>query len=506
MAARGWDELDVLIVTGDAYVDHPAFGPVPHRALPRGARLPRRDRSRSRDWHDTGRHRCAWARRGSSSGITRGQPRLDAQQAHRAEEGALRGPVLARRAHRPAPEPRHASSTRTSAGRRSPGCPSCSAASRRRCGASRTTTTGATQVRRSILLDAKADLLVFGMGERPAWEIARAARRRASASTQLTRRARHRARAARTGASGSRLPQTRAAYVTDGKPVRPAVVRGGRRRQGGLRARCRARSSTRPTRTTRARSSSRTATRRSTSTRRRCPLETRARWTGSTTCPSRASRTPRYDASAIPAYETVKHSIVTMRGCFGGCTFCSITEHEGRIIQSRIGRERAARGARALAHGRLPRHDHRPRRPDRQHVQDDVQGRARPRRACRRLSCVHPGICENLVTDHGPLIELMKTVREEPGVKQASSSRAACATTSPSAARSSSRELAQHHTGGQLSVAPEHNEPDVLDKMKKPPHRELRALRAAVLPGERGGGQGAVPRAVLHHAGTRARR
>ena len=73
-----------------------------------------------------------------------------------------------------------------------------------------------------------------------------------------------------------------------------------------------------------------------------------------------------------------------------------------------LGRERAARGARAAPHGRLPRHDHRPRRPDRQHVQDEVQERGRSRATCRRLSCVHPGVCENLETDHGPLIDLMQ--------------------------------------------------------------------------------------------------
>jgi uncharacterized radical SAM protein YgiQ len=87
--------------------------------------------------------------------------------------------------------------------------------------------------------------------------------------------------------------------------------------------------------------------------------------------------------------------------------------------------------------------------------------------ACRRLSCVHPGICENLVTDHGPLLSLMRAVRNENGIKRvfiASGVRYDLADRSPEFIA----ELARHHTGGQLSVAPEHNNPNVLDKMKKP--------------------------------------
>jgi uncharacterized radical SAM protein YgiQ len=87
--------------------------------------------------------------------------------------------------------------------------------------------------------------------------------------------------------------------------------------------------------------------------------------------------------------------------------------------------------------------------------------------ACRRMSCVFPDVCENLVTDHGPLLEVMKAVREEPGIKRvfiASGVRYDLAERSPEFIA----ELARHHTGGQLSVAPEHNRKDVLDRMKKP--------------------------------------
>jgi uncharacterized radical SAM protein YgiQ len=172
-----------------------------------------------------------------------------------------------------------------------------------------------------------------------------------------------------------------------------------------------------------------------------------------------------YDAP-IPAFETVKHSIVTMRGCFGGCTFCSITEHEGRVIQSRSA-ESVLREVRAL------------RRMDGfSGVISDVGGPTANmyqmkckseaiESACRRLSCVHPGICENLVTDHAPLVSLLRRVRKEKGVRKvfvASGVRYDLAERSPEFID----ELARHHTGGQLSVAPEHVDEDVLMKMKKP--------------------------------------
>ena len=156
-----------------------------------------------------------------------------------------------------------------------------------------------------------------------------------------------------------------------------------------------------------------------------------------------------------------------MRGCFGGCTFCSITEHEGRIIQSRSA-DSVLREIRALS-----------RMEDFGGTITDVGGptanmykmRCRDdetEHACRRLSCVHPGICENLVTDHTPLIDLLRRVRREPGVKRAlvaSGVRYDLAERSPEFVR----DLARYHTGGQLSVAPEHTNPTVHEKMKKPP-------------------------------------
>lgn len=168
----------------------------------------------------------------------------------------------------------------------------------------------------------------------------------------------------------------------------------------------------------------------------------------------------------IPAYTMIKDSVTIMRGCFGGCTFCSITAHQGRIIQSRS-KESVLTEVREMTRDK-----------DFSGVVSDIGGptanmyqmqclRPEVEAVCRRQSCVHPKICKLLGTDHGPLIQLMKEARETPGVKKvlvASGIRMDLARRSPEYMR----ELARHHVGGRLKVAPEHTDPHVLDKMRKP--------------------------------------
>ena len=168
----------------------------------------------------------------------------------------------------------------------------------------------------------------------------------------------------------------------------------------------------------------------------------------------------------IPAYAMIKDSVTIMRGCFGGCTFCSITAHQGRIIQSRS-KESVLTEVREMT-----------REKDFSGVVSDIGGptanmyqmqclRPEVEAVCRRQSCVHPTICKLLGTDHGPLIQLMKEARETPGVKKvlvASGIRMDLARRSPEYMR----ELVRHHVGGRLKVAPEHTDPHVLDKMRKP--------------------------------------
>jgi len=176
---------------------------------------------------------------------------------------------------------------------------------------------------------------------------------------------------------------------------------------------------------------------------------------------------PSYGNANIPAWEMIRFSVNIMRGCFGGCTFCSITEHEGRIIQSRsepsILREI-------------------------EHIRDKTKGftgiisdlggptanmyrlsckEKEIEETCRRLSCVYPSICVNLGTDHSKLIQLYRKAREIKGVKKIliqSGLRYDLAVRSPEYVK----ELVTHHVGGLLKIAPEHTETNVLSKMMKP--------------------------------------
>ncbi len=176
---------------------------------------------------------------------------------------------------------------------------------------------------------------------------------------------------------------------------------------------------------------------------------------------------PAYGEARIPAWDMIRFSINIMRGCFGGCTFCSITEHEGRIIQSR-------------SEGSILREieEIRDKTPGFTGTISDLGGPTanmyrlackdkKIESSCRRLSCVYPGICENLGTDHGPLIRLYRKAQAIPGVKKVligSGLRYDLAVRSPEYVK----ELVTHHVGGLLKIAPEHTEEGPLSKMMKP--------------------------------------
>jgi uncharacterized radical SAM protein YgiQ len=174
---------------------------------------------------------------------------------------------------------------------------------------------------------------------------------------------------------------------------------------------------------------------------------------------------PSY-TEAIPAQEMIKDSVTIMRGCFGGCTFCSITAHQGRIIQNRSETSILKEVEKLAAD------------PEFKGIVSDVGGatanmyrmrctKPEVEAKCKRLSCIHPTICKLLGTDHDPTIKLMRQVRETPGIRKAfvaSGIRMDLAQLSPEYVR----ELAEHHVGGRLKVAPEHTSPEVLERMKKP--------------------------------------
>ncbi|MFC3033579.1 YgiQ family radical SAM protein [Pseudoalteromonas fenneropenaei] len=176
---------------------------------------------------------------------------------------------------------------------------------------------------------------------------------------------------------------------------------------------------------------------------------------------------PMYGNAKIPAYDMIKTSVNIMRGCFGGCSFCSITEHEGRIIQSRS--QESILDEIAQIRDKVPGFTG---------VISDLGGptanmyglRCKNKKAestCRRLSCVYPSICEHMDTDHTPTIELYQKARKVDGVKKiliASGVRYDLAIQDPRYVK----ELVSHHVGGYLKIAPEHTEEGPLSKMMKP--------------------------------------
>jgi uncharacterized radical SAM protein YgiQ len=176
---------------------------------------------------------------------------------------------------------------------------------------------------------------------------------------------------------------------------------------------------------------------------------------------------PFYGNAGIPAYKMIRFSIAIQRGCFGGCTFCSITEHEGRIIQNRS-EDSVIREIETI----------RDTVPGFTGVISDLGGPTANmyrlackspeiESACRRPSCVYPAVCPNLNTDHSPLIRLYRRARELTGIKKvlvASGVRYDLAIESPEYVK----ELAQHHVGGYLKIAPEALAEGPLSKMMKP--------------------------------------
>ena len=176
---------------------------------------------------------------------------------------------------------------------------------------------------------------------------------------------------------------------------------------------------------------------------------------------------PSYGDARIPAYDMIKTSVNIMRGCFGGCTFCSITEHEGRIIQSRS-EDSILREIEKI----------RDQVPGFTGTISDLGGPTanmyklnckspKIQKTCKRLSCVYPNICKHLNTDHSPTTQLYRKARAIPGVKRvaiASGLRYDLALKDPEYVE----ELVTHHVGGYLKIAPEHSEDKTLSKMMKP--------------------------------------
>ena len=212
---------------------------------------------------------------------------------------------------------------------------------------------------------------------------------------------------------------------------------------------------------------------------------------------------PSYGEARIPAWEMIRFSVNIVRGCFGGCSFCSITEHEGRIIQSRS-EDSVIREI----------EDIRDKTPGFTGVVSDLGGPTANmwrlgcsdpavQAVCRRLSCVYPDICKTLGTDHGPLIRLYRAARQVRGVTRVnigSGVRYDLAVLSPEYVD----ELVRHHVGGYLKIAPEHTEDGPLSKMMKPGIGSYERFKAMFEAAARKAGKKLylIPYFIAAHPGT----
>ena len=483
--ARGWDSVDIVFVTGDAYVDHPSFanGLLARLLESEGFRiavLAQPNWQNCHDWRQFGRPNLFFA-------ISAGN--MDSMINHYTANRKVRNDD----AYSPGGEiglrPDRATLAYCQRSREAfPGVPIVAGgveASLRRIAHY---DYWSDNVRRSILLDSKADLLAFGMGERTILDIAKGF---AAGKTV------HEMRALR--GVGYRLGASESFSIDDSTRELPAYEA----TKVDHDAFCEM------TRISHLETNPHNAKRLVQRHGREAvvinppalPLEEHE-MDRVYALPFTRRPHPRYGTQRIPAFEVVENSIQIMRGCFGGCTFCSITAHEGRIIQSRS-KQSILTEVKQLAN-----------QPDFKGTVSDIGGptanmykmrclRPEVEAKCRRLSCVHPTVCKLLGTDHGPLKEVMRETRSIPGVKRvlvASGVRMDLARRDPEYLR----ELAEHHVGGHLKVAPEHTDPDVLDLMKKPPATDYvefdKAFRAASR--RVGKRQYTVPYFIASHPGS----
>jgi len=446
MRLRGWDQADIVFVTGDAYIDHPSFamgilGRILEAAGFRVAIVSQPDWQSADDWKRFGAPRLFFA-------ISAGN--MDSMINHYTANRKVRNDDAYSPGGRIGLRPDRATLAYCQRAREAyKGVPviagGVEASLRRLAHYDYWSDT----VRRSILLDCKADLLVYGMGEEGIVEIAR----RLDAGETVRDLRDMRGVAFTLGASETppddALPLPSFEEVRNDKLAFAEATRMIHDETNPYNARRLVQTHDRQA---------------IVCNRPALPISQPAmdRVYG---LPYTRRPHPAY-TEPIPAFEMIKDSVTIMRGCFGGCTFCSITTHQGRIIQSRSKQSILAE-VRELASD-----------PRFKGTVSDIGGptanmyemkctKPEVEAICRRQSCVHPTICKLLGTDHDPLIEVMRQARQTPGVKKvlvASGLRMDLAQRSPRYIR----DLARHHVGGHLKVAPEHTDPVVLARMRKP--------------------------------------
>jgi uncharacterized radical SAM protein YgiQ len=493
MRARGWDAVDVVFVSGDAYVDHPSFAmAILARTLEaagfRVGMLCQPDWRSAEPWRTFGRPRLFFA-------VSAGN--MDSMINHYTANKKVRNDDAYSPGGRIGLRPDRATLPYCHRAREAyPGVPvvagGVEASLRRLAHYDYWSDT----VRRSILLDCKADLIAYGMGEQLIVEIARR-----FAAGQTSRQMRD---------------LRGVAYLTGAKETADELARLEREAIGGV---------------------ERLPSYEEVAADKRAFVEATRRIHVNTSPFNAKTLVQMHDRQAvvvtppalpvgeqemdrvydlpytrrphtsyrepIPAHEMIKDSVTIMRGCFGGCTFCSITAHQGRTIQWRS-EESVLREVRKMAED-----------PDFKGVISDIGGptanmyqmrctRPEVEARCKRLSCVHPTICKLLGTDHGPLIELMRRARTEPGIRKvlvASGVRMDLAQKSPEYLK----ELSAHHVGGHLKVAPEHTDPTVLGLMKKPENDNFEGFATAFKKASQAAGkprQYLVPYYIASHPGS----
>jgi uncharacterized radical SAM protein YgiQ len=478
---RGWHELDVVFVTGDAYVDHPSFamailGRVLEAAGFRVGIVSQPDWRNCDDWRRFGRPRLFFAV--SAGNMDSMINHYTANRKRRNDDAYSPGGRIGLRPDRPTAV--YAQRCRE-AGKGVPVVIGGIEASLRRIAHY---DYWSNQVRPSMLVTSKADLLVFGMGERPIVTIAR--RLDAGESVADLRDMRgvcYLLGKTETAPDGKELPAFE--EVAADKRAFARMTRWHHHETNPLNAT-----------TLLQRHGDRTLVHNPPS----LPL-TEAEIDAAFDLPYTRRPHPSY-REPIPAHTMIRESVTVMRGCFGGCTFCSITMHEGRAIQSRseasILREVATIASDADFKGTIT----------------DLGGptanmyrmrctKPEVEKVCRRLSCIHPKVCKLLGTDHGPTIDLLRKAREVPGVQRvfvASGIRMDLANRSPEYIE----EVAAHHTGGHLKIAPEHVSDKVLDLMKKPSKDECDTFAETFVSASKrvGKEQYLVPYFIASHPGS----
>jgi uncharacterized radical SAM protein YgiQ len=470
MAALGWDACDVILVTGDAYVDHPSFGAaLIGRVLEEeGFRV---GIIAQPPWQSANAF-AALGRPTVMFGITAGN--MDSMVNHYTSERRIRSDDAYSPGGQAGLRPDRATIVYAQRCREAfPDTPIVLGgieASLRRVAHF---DYWSEKIRRSIVLDAKADLLVFGNGERPVVEIAHRLASREDVCSLTDIRGTAFARPAGFLPAGFAQLDARdpdQSPGTAGHDPAATVVR-----MPSFEA---------VTRSPLLYAQASRVLHLESNPGNACALVQRHGDRDVWLCPPALPLTtpeldavyelpfsrqphPSYGDRPTPAYEMIKFSVSIMRGCFGGCTFCSLTEHEGRIIQNRS-EDSVARELASV----------RDKTPGFTGVVSDLGGptanmyrlacrQPETEAACRRLSCVYPGICPNLDTDHGALVRLYRRARKVSGIKKitiGSGIRYDLAVRSPEYVE----ELVKHHVGGYLKIAPEHTEAGPLGCMQKP--------------------------------------